>query len=156
MVRITVAALCFLNTEWTGLCRGNAVRLFWRCAFRFWSRKSAVLSEVARYGVLMAMWLMIQVFRYKTRSKTHKPLAKWQHYVPEDLHDWGFLWFFWVPPSQFWDITLIRQLLLLSKVRCISNLWGTNCPPIDNLESEIPSYREHMKWPTEKDWKLRG
>ena len=158
MVRITMAALCFLNAEWTGLCRGSAVRLFWRCAFKFWSRKSAVLSEVARYGVLMAVWLTIQVFRYKTRSKSHKPLAQWHSvmYLKIFIMTEVFLWFFSVPPSQFWDITFIRQLSLLSKVRCFSNLWCTNHPPIDSLESEILSYREHMKWPTEKDWKLRG
>lgn len=71
MVRITMAALCFLTTDWTGLCRGSAVRLFWRCPFRIWSQKPAVLSEVARYGVLMAVWLMIPFFRYKTQSITN-------------------------------------------------------------------------------------
>jgi len=154
MVRITMAAPCFLNTDWTGLFRGSAVHLFWRCPFWIWSQKPAVLSEVARYGVLMAVWLMVPFFRYKTRhSWTTGSMT--QHYAPEDLHhNWGFLWFFSVPPNQFCYITSIRQLSLLSKVCCFSNLWSTNHPPIDSLESEILTYKKHMKWPTEKDWKF--
>lgn len=148
MVRITMAALCFLNTEWTGCVGIMLYTCFGSAHFEFdpenhlsWVR----LQDVA-FSWLCGWWFMSSGTRCGQKVTnlwvSDTALCTWRSS--------SWLRFFMVFSQSFQAISGTSPRLdnchFFPNYIVFSNLWSTNHPPIDSLESELQRTHKVTHW----------